>query len=216
MMIDHERIIGENGEPRAAVIPWDVFVKIQDLLEDEEIGRLRTTTEAPFGIRTLRDGSLEYRALFSYGARSFSILDSRGGLVYESGDEFEQLTSSLVPELFNSTNDETEADARSDDKGPEPEGVTVGEIGGRTYAFITLERIGGIMVYDVSQPRRPTFEAYVNTRLDENDADAATANDDLGPEGLIFIPSEDSPNGKPLLVVAFEVSGSTVVFEITE
>lgn len=77
-------------------------------------------------------------------------------------------------------------DARSDDKGPEPEAVTVGEIDGAAYAFIGLERIGGIMVYDVSDPGAPVFAQYINNRDFTGDAEAGTAGD-LGPEGLRFI-----------------------------
>ena len=39
---------------------------------------------------------------------------------------------------------------------------------------------------------------------------------DLGPEGLLFIKAEDSPNGKPLIVVGNEISGTTTVFEINK
>ncbi|WP_410289039.1 choice-of-anchor I domain-containing protein [Desulfosarcina sp.] len=49
------------------------------------------------------------------------------------------------------------ADFHSADKGPEPEGLSLGEINCRTYLFLGLERIGGIMVYDISLPRQPEF-----------------------------------------------------------
>ena len=41
----------------------------------------------------------------------------------------------------------------------------------------------------------------------------ATAGD-LGPEGLVFIPAAQSPNGRPLLVVGNEVSGTTAVLQL--
>jgi hypothetical protein len=92
--------------------------------------------------------------------------------------------------------------------------VTLGEIGDRTYAFVGLERIGGVAVYDVSRPRQPRFVQYLNTRDFSGDAHAGTAGD-LGPEGLLFIPKGKSPVDSPLLVVTNEVSGSTRIFEIT-
>ena len=86
-------------------------------------------------------------------------------LVFDSSDQFEQITASMLPEDFNSDNDENASfDSRSDDKGPEPEGVVTGVINGHTFAFIGLERIGGIMVYDVTTPAAPKFVQYINTR----------------------------------------------------
>jgi Choice-of-anchor I domain len=95
----------------------------------------------------------------------------------------------------------------------EPEGVVTGVINGHTFAFIGLERIGGIMVYDVTTPAAPKFVQYINTRDFSGDPESGTSGD-LGPEGLIFIPETESPIGKPLLVVGYEVSGSTGIYEI--
>jgi hypothetical protein len=91
----------------------------------------------------------------------------------------------------------------------------LGEASGRTYAFIGLERTGGIMVYDISDPLSPSFVQYINTRILGGDPGTSTAGD-VAPEGLIFIRGEDSPNGSPLLVVAYEVSGTTTIFEIAK
>jgi hypothetical protein len=122
---------------------------------------------------------------------------------------------------FNSNSEEAPSfDTRSENKGPEPEGVVVGEHLGRTYAFVGLERTGGIVVYDVAQPTSPQFETYVNPRdfsaeyeLPDEPGDIGTAGD-VGPEGLAFIPFFLSPNGRALLVAANEVSGTTV-YELT-
>ena len=112
-------------------------------------------------------------------------------------------------------------DNRSDNKGPEPEGITLGRIGERTYAFVGLERTSGIMVYDITDPAAPAFVQYVNPRnfaavyaLPDDPGDWQEAGD-LGPEGLAFIRAEDSPIATPLLVVANEVSGTTTVYTIT-
>jgi DNA-binding beta-propeller fold protein YncE len=132
-----------------------------DFLQDNEnLGRLKAVaTEG-------RNESGEYEQLFSYGARSFSIWNRFGQLVFDSGKDFEQITADILPEgAFNSTNDENDSfDDRSDDKGPEPEGVAIGKVGKRTYAFVGLERVGGIMVYDVTFPRFSKFVTYVNNR----------------------------------------------------
>jgi len=163
------------------------------------------------------DGDGLYEALYAYGARSFSIWKQHGKRleqVYDSGDLLEQITAAAFPVDFNSNNDENASfDSRSDNKGPEPEGVTVGIIKGRHFAFISLERMGGVMVFDVSNPVEPEFIQYVNNRDFNGDAEAGTAGD-LGPEGLTFIPALESPTGNPMLAIANEVSGSTSLFEI--
>ena len=104
--------------------------------------------------------------------------------------------------LFRSDGDPGEFDQRSDDKGAEPESVTVGMVDGKPYAFIGLERTGGVLVYDVSNPTAPVFNQYITTESD------------IAPEGLQFIAAEDSPNGKPVLAVANEESNTTTLYEI--
>lgn len=178
------------------------------LTDDARLGRLNMTTATG---DTDMDGDID--VLHVYGGRSFSILNATGEMVYDSGSELERILADVLPEEFNSTNDENGSfDNRSDDKGPEPEGVTVGEIGGRHYAFIGLERIGGIMVYDVSNPIAPRFVQYINNRDFAGDAAAGTAGD-LGPEGLTFIPARHR-GGRPLLAVTNEISGTTTLYTI--
>ncbi len=161
---------------------------------------------------------LRFSELYSYGARSFSIWNSSGERVYDSGNDFEQIAAAMFPHAFN-TNFNIGAgryggfDERSDDKGPEPEAVTTGVVGGRTYAFVGLERQGGVMVYDVTNPAAPTFVQYVNNTDFEGTLANGTVGD-VSPEGVLFIPDSDSPNGKPLVVVANELSNTTTVFEI--
>jgi hypothetical protein len=208
---------GFSEEERVKDLTLDplAFPDADELQRDENLGRLNSTL-ADGDI----DGDGDYDEIYSYGARSFSIWSASGKLVYDSGADFERITASRLPNDFNSNNDENDSfDARSDDKGPEPEGVALGRVRGRTYAFIGLERIGGIMVYDVTSPYRVRFVDYVNNRDFGVDAELpdGTTNPligDLGPEGLAFIASTDSPNGAPLLVVGNEVSGTTTVFRI--
>ncbi|MCB8976553.1 MAG: choice-of-anchor I family protein [Ardenticatenaceae bacterium] len=185
------------------------FPNADALQENEAIGRLTVTTA-----QGDTDGDGDFDALWAFGGRSFSIWTRQGKLVFDSGDQLEQITATVLPDDFNSTNDENDSfDNRSDNKGPEPEGVVVGVVNGRTYAFIGLERIGGIMVYDVTTPSNPQFVEYINTRDFSGDAEAGTAGD-LGPEGLTFVSASDSPTGQPLLIVGYEVSGSVAIFSI--
>ncbi|MFD1713606.1 choice-of-anchor I family protein [Amnibacterium flavum] len=181
-----------------------------DLQEDENLGRLNISTASGYNTA---DSCFD--TLYSHGARSFSIWSSDGTLVFDSGSDFEEITAAALPDDFNSTNDENGTfDNRSDDKGPEPEGLALGEIDGRSYAFIGFERIGGVAAYDITDPAAPVFVTYVNNRDFAADAETSAAGD-LGPEGLAFIPAAESPTGQPLLAVGNEVSGTTTVFGIT-
>jgi Ca2+-binding RTX toxin-like protein len=182
-----------------------------DIAEDENLGRLTISS-----IDGDTDGDGDLDQLFAYGARSFSIFNSQGELVYDSGDDFEQITADLFPDFFNANNTDNEFESRSDNKGPEPEGVVIGEVYGSTFAFIGLERIGGVMVYDVSDPEAPSFVQYINNRqfnADEDALESGIDDGDLGPEGLVFIDAKDSAEGVPLLVVTSEVSGTTTLYE---
>jgi hypothetical protein len=174
------------------------------------MGRLTVTTAT--GLRA--DGSC-YEDIYVFGARSFSIWRADDlTQVYDSGEDFERITADMFPDNFNSDHAENNFDNRSDNKGPEPEDVKVAKLWGRTYAFIGLERIGGIMIYDISNPHAPFFVQYLNNR-DFSGQPATPAAGDLGAEGLLIIEAGRSPiPGVPLLVVANEVSGTTTLFRI--
>ena len=189
-----------------------------DCRKDGNLGRLNIAWN--MGYQTNADGSpkldangrLIYDKLYAYGARSFSIWNTQGQLVWDSGSEFEKKISELFPNYFNTDHEAVSLDDRSDNKGPEPEGITLGTIGAKTFAFIGLERMSGVMVYDITTPMQPKFIEYFTTR-NFVETDSAKQGD-LGPEGLIFIAAKDSPNGKPLLVVGNEVSGSTAIYQV--
>jgi len=211
---DARDYVGFSEEASVAGLMLDPteFPNAAALQQDTNLGALTVTSTIG---DTDNDG--DFDEIFSFGARSFSIW-STGPVhqVFDSGDDLQQITVTHLHEEFNSTNDANDSfDNRSDDKGSEPEGLTVGEVAGRTYAFIGLERIGGIVVYDVSDPYDPTFVQYINTRDFSGVAAHGTAGD-LAPEGLAFIPASDSPIGQPILAVAYEVSGSTTIFAIDE
>lgn len=159
----------------------------------------------------------------AFGARSFSIWNETGERVYDSGDEFANIVFMKEAKYFNSTNDNNNsADDRSDDKGVEPEAIEVANINGRHYAFIGLERHGGIMVYDVTEPAQALFITYVNnrdfsqpvcTQVDDGDCDNDQYNPkagDLGPESIEYFTRQ----GNHFIAVGNEVSGTTSVFRI--
>ena len=156
---------------------------------------------------------LESGVDYLFGGRSFSVLRvTETGLeeVYDSGSDFEAITAKHFPDFFNCSNDNIDLEDRSGKKGPEPEGTAVGTVNGRTYAFIALERIGGVMIYDITDPAKAEFVNYINSR-----EFAADIQGDVSPEGLCFVPAAESRTGKPLLLAACEVSGTLAVYELT-
>jgi hypothetical protein len=168
------------------------------LRRDENIGRLNISRA-----QGDTDGDGDFDALYTLGGRSFTIWSSDGTRVFDSGSQLERLTALAFPTRFNAGHDDNSFDNRSDNKGPEPEALVIGQIDGRSYAFVGLERIGGIAAYDISNPESPTLLDYVNSR-----DFASPENGDLGPEGLLFIPAHESPTRQPLLVVTSEISGT--------
>ncbi|WP_300715728.1 choice-of-anchor I family protein [Hydrogenophaga sp.] len=182
-----------------------VFSDAANQILDSNLGRLNITTTPNAGVDG-KNGAGLCNELYGFGARSFSIWSTEVNRVFDSGDDLEQRTQALANVNFNASNTNNTLDSRSRSKGPEPEGVTVGTFGSKTFAFIGLERVGGVMVYDVTNPNAPVYTTYLNTRTG--------ATGDRGPEGLTLIKAAQSPNGKPLLVVGNESSGTTAVLQL--
>jgi hypothetical protein len=201
---------GYSEEKRVGdlVLDWSVFPNAAELQKDENLGRLTTTTA---GTDTNGDGLVD--RILTFGGRSFSIWSPDGKLVFDSGSAIEAITAAAFPDDFNADGENGSFDSRSDAKGPEPEALAIGQIGDRSYAFVGLERIGGIVVYDITDPKQPSFVTYANNRDFAGDAEAGTAGD-LSPEGIVFIPAEQSPTSGPALLVANELSGSTTFWSI--
>lgn len=187
------------------------FPNFADLQGNTQLGRLKVTSKLG---DTDKDGDMD--ELYVYGGRSFSIWNAATGeRVFDSGSQMERLTALKYGADFNNGHDENDPDGRSDAKGPEPEGLTIGTINGHTYAFIGLERMGGVFIYDISYPYAPVYVQYLNDRdLTKDPAVDGAAAGDLGPEGFVFVDAQHSPNGKPLVIVGNEVSGTTAIYQI--
>ncbi len=194
---DNAYILDPNRFPNAAV-----------LKQHSNLGRMRVTH---LNGDTDQDG--DFDEIYCLGSRSFSIWNAdKKELSFDSGDDFERYTAMepSIAALFNADHEGNTPKARSRAKGPEPEGVTTANLSGKTYAFITLERIGGVMVYDVTDPKAAKFADYQNSRS------VSAYEGDHGPEGLVFIPSRNTATGKNYLVVANEISGTLSVFEVAD
>ncbi|MCA9263748.1 MAG: choice-of-anchor I family protein [Planctomycetales bacterium] len=154
------------------------------------------------------DGDLD--ELLTFGSRSLSIITPDGRQVFDSGCRVERLIGNRLERqrrLFpdQPTGYETK-------KGPEPEGLAWGRIGTRTYVFLGLERDNGIVTFDVTDPQSALIVDYCNPAdFAGRSVDFAK---DVGPEGLVFISADQSPNGRPLLAVSNEVSGSVTIYQV--
>ncbi len=202
---------GYSEEARVKDLELDPasFPNAEELQADEMLGRLKTTTA--FGDT---DGDGDHDVIYSYGARSLTIWDTSGNVVFDSGSQIARMLAERSPETFNSNGLADSFDSRSDDKGSEPEAVAVAQINGRHYAFLGLERAGGIVIFDITHPAKTWLVDYVNNSNADGDLEAGTAGD-VGPEGIEFVPAADSPTGVPLLLVANEISGTTTVYQIS-
>jgi hypothetical protein len=188
-----------------------VFTNIELLELESNLGGINVTNA---------NGDIDDDGLFEeihvFGGRSFSIYEaSSGNQIYDSGNDFAKITAA-EPEygaIFNASNSNNNFKNRSDNKGVEPENVIVEKINGVEYAFIILERIGGVMVYDVSNPNAPVFLEYENNR---GFVEGADESGDLGPEGIVYIKPEDNATDKGLLILSNEVSATLSLYQINE
>lgn len=176
------------------------------LKETYNAGRFRASA---FSGNTDADAQMEQ--IYALGGRSFSIFNTdTKQIVYDSGDDFEMytaLTPSISP-LFNADHEANGSKVRSRAKGPEPEGVTVATIAEKTFAFVSLERVGGVMVYDITNPNSVKFVDYKNNRS------VSAYSGDHGPEGITYISAANSPDNKDYIIVANEISGTLTIFQV--
>ncbi len=215
---------GFSESVRVRDLPLDanVFPNAEEIQENRNLGRLQVTR-----VDGDTDDDGDFDQIFLLGSRSFGIWTENWQLVFDSGDALEQVTAEAVPEAFNTPGNSTRFDKQSDARGPEPETLAVGEVGARTYAFVAPERIGGVYVFDITDPAAPRFQQYVNLRdftvdpgqvceSSKPQSVECAAAGDLEPEGIVFIPASDAPNGDPLVAVVNEVSDSTTLYRIRQ
>ncbi|MCX6190747.1 MAG: choice-of-anchor I family protein [Flavobacteriia bacterium] len=159
------------------------------------------------------DGDGDYDELHVMSGRSFSIRNATtGALVYDSKDLIEQIIANhpTFAAIFNASNSSgvPSLKNRSDDKGPEVEGIYFQTLNGKPYVFLALERIGGVMVFNVENPLSPVYVAYRNNRS------TTLSGPDLGAEGIVTIPAAISPNGNDIVILANEVSSTLSIYQV--
>ncbi|PJJ60652.1 choice-of-anchor I family protein [Hymenobacter chitinivorans] len=193
-----------------ATYPLDAtaFPQVALLKNTQVLGRLNVTNKLGD-----TDGDGDFDQIYAFGGRSFSILNATtGALVHDSGDLLERLTSTdaTFGAIFNASNSTgvPVRKNRSDDKGPEPEGVTTAVLRDTVYAFVSLERIGGVAVFNVNDPAQPRLVQYINNRS------TTAGTGDQGPEGIVVVSAANSPTRQPLVILANEVSSTVAVYGI--
>jgi DNA-binding beta-propeller fold protein YncE len=117
--------------------------------------------------------SYEGTPMSLHGTRSVSVFDAQTGeLLSDSGDTIEDSVIALqLPQRCSS-------------KGPEPEVVSIGEVGGRVLAFVAIERSDAITIHDVTDPRNIEL---LDTVILNSNVVAADRAAELEPEGIEFI-----------------------------
>ncbi|MFM8742999.1 MAG: choice-of-anchor I family protein, partial [Cytophagales bacterium] len=202
---------GFNEEIRVAdaayVLNPSVFPNAAVLKRNSALGRLQVSNA------NRNTSTNQYDEIQVLGGRSFAIWNANtGSLVFDSGNAIEKIVSEDATwgAVFNADHSNNNIKDRSDNKGPEPEGVVTTVIAGKTYAFIGLERIGGVMVFDVTNPAAPIFSDYLNSRT----VPPTALGGDRGAEGIIYIAAQDSPNGNALILAGNEVSSTVSVYSL--
>lgn len=211
---DRDDFLATPETARVATLSLDptVFPNAAALQNNAELGRLTALAKHTGGNFGDTDSDGDYDRVHIEGARSFSVFDPDSGtLVYDSGDDLERIVYNAIDDEANAANklkliQAPQVLGRLDNKGPEPEGVVIGQVRDATYAFIGLERSSAIAVYDITNPAAPRFVQVVRNTTDLD-------NGDISPEGLKFVPAAQSPTGKALLLVGYELSGSMAVYQ---
>jgi len=200
----------------------------KSLTSNANLGRLGVTPFTPANVTgTIVTTKTTVSTAYSLGARSFSVWKAPtfegvfpAQLVYDSGNLIEKKVLEVNGAYFNAdwsttTGVANAVDTRSDNKGPEPEGIAYGRAFNKNWLVVGLERDGGIMLFEVSDPAAPVFVQYIST-TDWQGSMLSTpkSSGDVSPEGILFIEAKDSPTKKPLVIVSYELSGTVAIFEL--
>lgn len=183
-------------------------VRLDEAIEDGliDLGALRVLDALNAGDAKRRLGGLRISSIdgdvdgdgdidqpMAFGGRNIAVVDPKSGeIIWDSGSHIEELVAERWPERFNAD------DSRSTKSGPEPEGLAIGVMYGRTFGFVGLERIGAVLMYDLSDPRDVRF------------VDAIALSEGSSPEGLCVFSKDE----KHYLAVASEQVERLTIFEI--
>lgn len=207
-----------DDDDRAKDLSLDptAFPTAANLQLDEVLGRAKV--DSNFGDT---DGDGDYDQIGLRGGRSMTIFKN-GELLFDTEEliatEMKKIVGDdrLMNGQFEIDGDNVvyDASSRADDKGGEPEGVTIGVTGERRVAVLGLERFSALLFFDITDPATPSLISWEQMQpLESTPLAESTA---WSPEGMVFVPSWQSPNGKPLVITSYEMSGTMTIHQITE
>lgn len=130
----------------------------------------------------------------SGGGRTVSVFDATSGkLLGDTGSQLDDRAAQagVYP------------DARSPNKGSEPEGVISFDAFGKRLAVATLERADALALIDLDQPAKPEVLQVIG-------AGEGAGSGNLAPEGLAYVERD----GRYFLVTGLEKSGNVALFEL--
>ena len=212
---------GEMREDKAT----DEVRKVKDLKLDpkrfpdpsiageDRLGRLEVSAPA---CDTDGDGMAD--RLVAFGGRGVTIWEWAPGslrVTWDSGSELERAVAAGTTGHNNDGRKFRSDDRRSASKGPEPEGLATAIVGGRRLLAVGLERPGGVVLWDATDPAAPRVIGRFN-RFDPavDPAKEPSKAGDIAPEGVLLIDAATAPGGVPILVTCNEVSGTTTLWAI--
>ena len=190
-------IVANEGDSRIRpdgdyTAPDGTVVDEESVYSDEKRTGI-TGTSPDNRLKTISTETTAFGRPFAFGSRSITIYDNLGQAIWDSGDLLDRMAMAAG----------TYGDDRSDDKSIEPENLTVGQIGDRLYAFVGLERSGGVASFDITDPYAPRVDRYL-----------PSGSGVVSPEGVLFVPATNSPNGEPMLITSNEVSKDLEVLRL--
>ena len=163
--------------------------------------------------------------IFVYGARSFSVWTLSPGLEpsleFDSGSELESRLGLLMPDHVNSLESTIQSgDQASSSRGPEPKGVAVGKVAELPYAFVSLETMGGVMMYQLNigdgvPVPGASFTAYASNRFFNASpgTDVCTVGD-LGTEDVLYLDKDDTGSGFDAVICANDFTGTLATYGV--
>ena len=165
----------------------------------------------PDGIAVSADG--RYLLTADEGDSDPKIAKTQAGLPSGGGrtvSVFDAITGKLLGDTASQLDDMAAKagvypDARSPNKGSEPEGVVSFAAFGKRLAVATLERADALALIDLEQPAQPKVLQVIG-------AGEGAGSGGLAPEGLAHVEKD----GRHYLVTGLEKSGNVALFELVE